>query len=1503
MIQSLDRFFERNTERDNLSGIGKISCFTNSLFVLRNKRPFFEIILEEKNLNIGDTKIVVYFVRAKKNAKKELQEFTDLRDGKWLDKNPFDIQDQIDFTEYLTELLLKTVEEYDKIPTELVQWQDEYHLNIVHDIYESVYWVNFATSNSHSDGMRVEDSKLFLQGLKSIVVQKKLGNELHRFNQTSFYHFHSDELNIEIYYMITLIDNRNIYILFGGGHSISQKVYIHQIKGFFEQIFTKKLSTLQDISEFCFRAYPSWALKDDDLWTKIQKNSEIGNLSLLPEQTNFLKDFTFPKYINGQAGSGKSTILYYLFANIYYYKCAGSIKGEVLFITENEKLLEYTVRSIYELILNNPEFQLTIEDTDILNLRKHFFSFKNFLFSFLSAEDQVFFTEKLYLDFPKFKQLYINSKISQTLKKRFSAELIWFVTTTYIYGQSLSNKITSSNYEDTMPKDGKEIIPFKEFEVLEKEIIEVFFYKLIEEEKYWTKTTLIQYLITNNLVNTNYEVIFCDESQDFTKIELEFLISISQYSQYNLSEVKQYPIVFAGDALQTVNPTGFRSEVLTSMIYKSLTDPLIGFNLNQKDLSFTPKYNYRSSSTIVTMSNIIQYWRKIKLGENIKEPQEAKRKSLIHQNLTIFLTYDDFLNNDNIQAKVQFKTIIVPVNSEEIEDYIEKYEILKKFKNIISAIDAKGLDFSEVIIWGFGDYYSSHELGIYEEKYLFNKLYVAITRSRNELIIIDSQGSKDFFWDEIINYYISSSWNENSTIKLQKINDLMISDGNEIIQSSENIVEEDAREQLKLGKLNNNISLLTIAANHFIKIGKVDLYYLTLGYIEDLNKNFAKAADYYLNKELRGNIEAKENAIISLWNEREFKKIRSINFTDNILFRVVIALIDSFEYRNNYLNDEDIKLMFNNLELLSKLINKTEWKNDFKEYLVNNIFVFPDTNISIYELTTKLFKNQIERSLKVDIAKLFYDQQKFKEALQVYSELQIKDAVVYLCEAELAIKYRDYEKVITSYGKLIYEDFAKNKKFVINKVEIANKLFEYYINNIYEKGLIFKDLYSHIYIFIAKLYSGKFTLDQDIIDYHEILRIFSVEQKEVELFSFFSYLLKEKKFTIYIYNVVIYDWAKLYINFYETEQGLTDLNDEYKVLCKIHNISYAPFTIKEIENSFKSKHFNSIRIKNFKQYDDIVLKDLGSINLIVGDNNIGKTTLLEALLINEDIKKTKLNLICSYIERAKIIPEKDEFSQEIRYHYNISHDCFKNILPNQSLLNPLFEFNRGKEIHKLNLFINREISEVSIHHSYKIFNLANFSESTKLDLNNLPLMPLQAYGKGYGQDLAFYYDKYILKNEQFVEKEFLRGLNVFIENAVSVVIDAYNNILIRTSNSNILQPLHSFGDGANKLFRILILLTIHKGEVLLLDEIDAGIHFSRFAHFWKVLLDISKITNTQIFATTHNLECIYFLREAAENDQNIVRVIQLIKTNRIKAITYDYENFDIALNKDIELRG
>ncbi|WP_025146054.1 AAA family ATPase [Pedobacter jeongneungensis] len=1494
ILDVLENFFQENIDKNSIKGIGKISPFTKSIYVLRSKAPYFEAILEERTLMHKENKLIVYFVRALKNVKNSLQEYVDIRDGKWTEKRPFDIEDEESFLKKLDNIDSNT-SHLSKIPEELTSWQNDYQLKITYDIYESDLWVNYAVNNSPKDGMRLEDSKLFLNLLRKIVVQKHKGRILNETGRTTYFGFKDLDFNIELLYIETLVSGKSYIIIFGGSHLNDQVDYNSLLNSKFTELFYTEFKTLQDISQFCLKAYPSWTLKEDELWLKIQKNSEFGNLSLLPEQTSFLENFKFPKYINGQAGSGKSTILYYLFSNIYYFMCAGEIKGDIVFITENEKLLNHTIDSVYDLVLNNPEFQLSSEDADLINLKKHFHSFKNFLRSFLPSSD--LFSDETYLDFSKFKSLYEASAINNSLKRRFSAEIIWFTITTYIYGLELNDKLTIDNYDEKMPKEGKEIISKDDFAIIEKEILKPFYDKLILEDQLWNKITLIKYLKDNKLIDKKFEVIFCDESQDFSKIELEFIISLSRYSGYNLEGVNQFPIVFAGDALQTVNPTGFRSEVLTSMIYKSLTNPLVGFNLNQRDLVFTPEYNYRSSPTIVAISNVVQNWRKIDLKEDIKEFQKPKRKnSYLNQNLNIFVDIDAFQNSEELKQKIQFKTIIVPVNNEEIGAFKERHTVLKDFKNIISAIDAKGLDFSEVVIFGFGQLFSENDYGIYEKKYFYNKLYVAVTRTRDELIIIDSKKAKSDFWDVIITSFISTEWNKINH-GLSSVDDLLITNSNSIIQSKNTIVEDDAKIQKEIGWVNRNVPLLRIASNHFLKIGNYEEYFFCLGLISEVNEDYLKASEYYLNKELITNLEAKKRALYSLWNGKYFEKIKNIVSIDGLEKKILDSLYSVILIKDGIFDEPDISLFEDNLKALVEVRKNTIWVEEFKDLFLNNIKLDfqRDLHYRIFEILNLVFKEYINNEEKEEVADILSTNGQHSYAISIYDKLGIKGIKYYRSLAEIAKKRRKHEEYILSLGKILYEDFAKNKLEQINKGEIAEEILFYYLENDLESNLDSDDPYYYAYILLSMLYSSRKNTFDGLNEYEQVIAYFSLHEREEELLSFFYYLLQEPEFTNIIYNRTINDWSRLYIKLY----GIEELNLEYEILCKIKDVPYIPFFGSGLDH--EQNHITSINVRNFKHFEYLEVVNIGLINLVVGDNNIGKTSILEMFLISPDAEQYYKRLLYCYIERSKIIPDKKINSEKIEYVYEIDQDFLIDYLPNQSLLNPVFEVLSGRRISKLNIMID-EGQEVE-----KGFTALNFTKIKKrnesLPYNETLNQPFYSYGKGYGKDLSLFYDEYIRK-DRTLEMEFLENLSLFIPKIEKVMITADGWISIRVMDSNLDKSLHSFGDGANKLFRILLLLTVHKGKMVLIDEIDSGIHFSRFKRFWEIIINIATKDNTQVIASTHNLECINFFAAALSDDNNEkARVIQLLRTNRLKATTYDYHNFKFALEDNFELRG
>ena len=112
------------------------------------------------------------------------------------------------------------------------------------------------------------------------------------------------------------------------------------------------------------------------------------------------------------------------------------------------------------------------------------------------------------------------------------------------------------------------------------------------------------------------------------------------------------------------------------------------------------------------------------------------------------------------------------------------------------------------------------------------------------------------------------------------------------------------------------------------------------------------------------------------------------------------------------------------------------------------------------------------------------------------------------------------------------------------------------------------------------------------------------------------------------------------------------------------------------------------------------------------------------------------------------------------------------------------------------------------------------------------------------------------------------------------------------------------GDGFCRVCLILTGLTMQGPKLLLVDEIDSGLHNSVMDTFWKSLIDITKITGGQVFCSTHNEEMLHTTLGAFANDQNALRIFRLDRSEEgpITAQKYDYQAFASADNAGLDVR-
>lgn len=350
----------------------------------------------------------------------------------------------------------------------------------------------------------------------------------------------------------------------------------------------------------------------------------------------------------------------------------------------------------------------------------------------------------------------------------------------------------------------------------------------------------------------------------------------------------------------------------------------------------------------------------------------------------------------------------------------------------------------------------------------------------------------------------------------------------------------------------------------------------------------------------------------------------------------------------------------------------------------------------------------------------------------------------------------------------------------------------------------------------------------------------------------------------------------------------------------------------------REKHIVDLTIGNFKRFADFEVKNLGQFNLIVGDNNTGKTSFLEALTFDneEDIFEIIANLRTSAWVRSQ---EPTDLEPKEYLYNNLS--LFLNSDDESESLNismsknermyeiTLRKFDYDTDIEALNELEKQKL--LSLTDTVKEFIL-NIGSTRTTTLASKPppssYYPFIAFGLGHDKYLIEYYSKFVDVNKK-TRDLFIERLQVLIPNVNDVRI-GNNGLNIYEEGKDTPMPLFTYGEGANKLFRILCEIAMCQGKRLMIDEIDAGIHYSRFKSFWRTIMQAAKAYDVQIFATTHNIECVEYFREVLEEEamqeyQELARVVSLKakKDNSVKATSYDFEAMQIANETDYELRG
>ena len=368
----------------------------------------------------------------------------------------------------------------------------------------------------------------------------------------------------------------------------------------------------------------------------------------------------------------------------------------------------------------------------------------------------------------------------------------------------------------------------------------------------------------------------------------------------------------------------------------------------------------------------------------------------------------------------------------------------------------------------------------------------------------------------------------------------------------------------------------------------------------------------------------------------------------------------------------------------------------------------------------------------------------------------------------------------------------------------------------------------------------------------------------------------------------------------------------------------------------------SLRIRNYRVFKDLKVDGLHRINLIAGKNNSGKTSFLEAILLLARGRLPQVGATASIlrgpISTVQQTPQSAELAQTFAYRHMVT--SWRHIYHSMDTEHPIVirgclspaEENSGDASSNEAISLNIKLERALVTHlshdvsgalptvapeelqlvfrqmdatGYKTegkiiltlqgiqfdppkadipFNALMVSPRSRDDVEDAEVLSRLRIQKA---------DGVVLKTLQLIEPR-LQSLEVSAADGVPTI---WGDVGKRE-----LMPLYVMGEGTVRVARIVLAMSEVQGGILLVDEMENGIHHSVMAKVWTAIGRAAEQFDTQIFATTHSYEFFENAVKALGSDGFKFFRPRMTREGKNEAVVYSPEMIDVAIRRYMEVR-
>jgi len=349
----------------------------------------------------------------------------------------------------------------------------------------------------------------------------------------------------------------------------------------------------------------------------------------------------------------------------------------------------------------------------------------------------------------------------------------------------------------------------------------------------------------------------------------------------------------------------------------------------------------------------------------------------------------------------------------------------------------------------------------------------------------------------------------------------------------------------------------------------------------------------------------------------------------------------------------------------------------------------------------------------------------------------------------------------------------------------------------------------------------------------------------------------------------------------------------------------------------RAKTINTLDIRAFRGLRELTLHEAGQFNLLVGANNSGKTSVLEAIfaLCNPLDIREWVNLSCnrdSYLNNTEMLNslcwlfpyEKQNANDkgEVRcISIACSGECpvtqvdadiedivrhiTRKVSTSLELQLPI-DNDLIKEENGVRIILSVKSAERGLFGEEQAKTQMTLWETSKrtrpASVGNkwkTPAVLILPHEHRQARRMTRRFSDSVLGG---MRKDLVDIVRMFDRNILDIsVLDADRGVTLAIEHASMgVTPLSIWGDGLRRVLFMAVELMFARGGVLLIDELETAIHSSAFSTVFSWLMNACRRLDIQVFATTHSLECIDAIIAAADEYREDVVAYRLEQEGR-----------------------